>query len=326
MAAGSAYVPRVLITVANDLSRLDVYADTPLEQTGILGMREPAFEPVGVITDYEPVLLTDNHRIAQAAPHIRDTVFSLYQSYPRTVRYDDVEVAWSPFDFPRVWCPSIDTVFLARALKEELGGVRTFAEIGTGSGFLTKYALVHGASTVKRAVATDIAIDAIRCAHAATAGLANRDKLSLLNIDSNSTLLGLSGTYDLIVSNPPYIPRPNENHDNPYEGLDLIAKLADAAEELLNRDGRILLNVSSVAGDNWQTWFADSGFTVSAGAELRVPLKVNAITCQISNESQDWISYLIDNELVECESDYGDASGYRFWHRLRIFTIERSAE
>jgi hypothetical protein len=312
----------VLLTVSSELDRLDVYADLPLEQTGILGMRAAKKEPVPVAGFKDPVLLTDNHLVADLVPHIRDTVFALYQSYPRTVRYDGVQVSWSPFDFPRVWCPSIDTVFLARALKRNLAGVKSFAEIGTGSGFLTKYALEHG--QLERAVATDINIDAIRCAYTALQECADADKASLLNVNSEAERLGLVGQYDLLLSNPPYVPRPGEAHDNPYEGLDLVAKLAAEGQSLLAPAGKIILNVSSVAGDAWQEWYTREGFVVELKETLRVPLKVNAITSQISPESKAWISFLLERGLLESEADFGDASGYRFWHHLRVFEITRA--
>jgi protein-L-isoaspartate O-methyltransferase len=314
----------VLLKVSRDLSRLTVLADLKLEQTGILGFAEAQAQPVEVISFSDPLLLTDNHEVGQLAPQIRDAVFALYQSYPRSVEYDGVAVAWSPFDFPRVWCPSIDTVFLARALKRLLSEeqVRRFAEIGTGSGFLTKFALVHG--RLEHAVATDINLDAVRCAHAALQELDVKHKASLLNVDSDSERLGLVGQYDLIVTNPPYVPRPGERHDNPYEGLDLIAKLAQEADTLLAPSGRILLNVSSVAGDGFKRWFRERGFALATKETLRVPLKVNAISSQISPESKRWIDYLLERGLLELDEGGGEHSGYSFWHTLRVFEISRT--
>jgi hypothetical protein len=40
----------------------------------------------------------------------------LYASYPRTVSHDGTSVSWSPTQYPKVWCPNIDTMFFARVL------------------------------------------------------------------------------------------------------------------------------------------------------------------------------------------------------------------
>lgn len=310
------------IHVADDLSRLTVLAEG-YEQVAILGMAEASETPVEVISFSDPVLLTDNVEICRLVPGIRDAVFGLYASYPRTVSYMGCEVSWSPFEFPRVWCPSIDTVFLARALKRYLTpSVRRVAEIGTGSGFLTKFCLEHG-EAVERAVATDISIEAIRCAEAAMRAHAKHERLALLKIDADAPTLGLTGQFDLIFSNPPYVPRPGENHDNPYEGLDLVAKLAREAGAVLAPGGKVIMNLSSLAGDEPLEWFRAEGWQVSEHEQLRVPLKVNPITSQLSRESQDWLSYLIEKGVVSLDADYGDASGYRFWHYLRIFEFSK---
>jgi SAM-dependent methyltransferase len=316
----------MLLRVSDALDRLTVLADLADEQTGVLGMSVPSSEPVEVCEFGNPVLLTDNHAVSQLVPHVRDAVFSLYQSFPRTVSFRGTSVSWSPWDFPRVWCPSIDTVFLAGALDRLLDkDTRSFAELGTGSGFLTKFALER-LPNLERAVATDISIDAIRCAHSTTRETANRDRLSLLNVDSTSERLGLAGRFDVITTNPPYVPRPAARNDNPYEGLDLLAKLAREADKILAPGGRIIVNVSSVAGNDWQSWFLDEGFEISAGESLRVPLKVNTITGQLSPESKEWLNYLLEKDTLQSEPDYGDASGYRFWHVLRIYEIRRSGE
>jgi tRNA1(Val) A37 N6-methylase TrmN6 len=308
--------------INDDLSKLTVLAEG-MEQVSILGMNEPGPEPVGVVSFKDPVLLTDNVEIGKLVPHVRDAVFGLYGAYPRTVKYRGTEVSWSPFEYPRVWCPSIDTIFLARAIERYLDkDVKRVAEIGTGSGFLIKFCLEH-AENLERAVATDISIEAIRCAEAATRSTEKHTQLALLKIDSDAPTLGLTGEFDLIFSNPPYVPRPNENHDNPYEGLDLVAKLAREAGEVLAPGGRVILNLSSLAGDEPLDWFSSEGWRVTPHETLRVPLKVNPITSQCSKESRDWLAYLMDREVISVDPDFGIESGYRFWHYLRIFEMTR---
>ena len=300
----------MIIDVTTDLSALTVLAERG-EQETILGASKGAKEPLAVWTCPDPVLMTDTARIGALAPGLRDAVHALYGTYPRTVRYDGVEVAWSPMRYPRVWCPSIDTVFFARALKRYAADARSVAEIGCGSGFLTKYALTHGGS-ITRAVASDINLDALACARDALAGLAHRASVSLVCPQPDDPTVGFAGAFDVMFCNPPYIPRPGERNDNPYEGLDLIAKLARQGRSLLTERGVLLLNISSLSGPEPERWLADEGWTVRELDRLRVPLKVNAVTSGVTPESRAWLAYLRERGIVS------GGDGYEFWHDLRM--------
>jgi methylase of polypeptide subunit release factors len=133
----------------------------------------------------------------------------------------------------------------------------------------------------------------------------------------------LSGTYDLVISNPPYIPRPLARIDNPYEGLSLVARLAKRSKTILNPGGRILINLSSLAGEEPLAWFAEQGLNVQALETMRVPLKVNPVTSGLSESSRAWRDYLEKQGRVEI--DVSEASGYRYWHFLRMFVITLDA-
>jgi tRNA1(Val) A37 N6-methylase TrmN6 len=308
----------MLIKVSNDLSKMSVYAEG-LEQQTILGAKSLQAEPIQVASFDNPILLTDTKKICELSSSLRDTVFSLYQSYPRTVSYDDISVSWSPFDYPRVWCPSIDTVFFARTLKRYLtDNVKSVVEIGCGSGYLIKYA-IHYTSNIERAVASDINLEAIRCASAAICDEPKRSLTSFVLPDPDAPSLGLSGKFDLIITNPPYIPRPNENHDNPYEGLDLIRKLSKEADSLLNQGGHILINISSLSGDEPLAWFKENGWVIEPLETMHVPLKVNSITSNIVKESKDWLEYLKINKNLQ--EDVEENSGYRYWQELKLYDI-----
>jgi len=303
----------MLIEVTPDLSALTLYAERS-EQELILGARHGEDKPLAVWSCPQPVLLTDNAKIGELEPGLRDAVFALYASYPRRVSYDGVEVSWSPQAYPRVWCPSIDTVFFARTLKAYLQGVKTVAEVGTGSGFLTKYALAH-APQIKRALASDINLDALRCANDALVDLDHHASVSLICPRPDDETLGFSGRFDLLISNPPYIPRPDEGNTNPYEGLDLIHKLAYQGLGLLTDGGVMLLNISTFAGNEPLEWLADAGWNVWEIDRMRVPLKINAVTSGATSESREWLEYLRERGAVP---PAGTDHGYRLWHELRM--------
>lgn len=307
----------MIIEITDDLSWLHLYAQTQ-EQANILGSAHPSAEPLKVWSCPDPVLLTDTARISELRPGLRDAVFTLYQTYPRVVRYDGIEVAWSPNEYPRVWCPSIDTVFFAKNLKPYLADATSTAEIGTGSGFLTKFCIHHG--TLKRAFASDINLDAVRCASHTIEELEHGVSVSLVCPNADDETVGFTGAFDILLCNPPYIPRPGERNDNPYEGLDLVAKLASQGSDLLSDNGVMLLNLSSLSSDAPFEWLDDNGWEVVEKDRLRVPLKINAVTSAVTDDSRLWLDYLTGRGLVPAPQQQ---SGYDYWHDLRFLECRR---
>jgi tRNA1(Val) A37 N6-methylase TrmN6 len=305
----------MLLRVATDLSELAVCAECS-EQESILGASQGKPEPLEVWRCPEPVLLTDTARIARLEPGLRDAVFALYESYPRTVSYDGTSVSWSPTAYPKVWTANIDTLFFARTLRDHLGGVHSLAEIGCGSGFLTKYALAHAAG-VSSAFASDINPAAIRCTSDTLAEAPHNASVSLVCPHPNDPGFSVTGPFDLVICNPPYIPRPDEHNDNPYEGLGLIAKFARHGRALLADNGVLLLNISTLAGDAPLQWFADNGWQVDELDRMRVPLKVNAVCSGVTPEARAWYQYLRERGTIPAEGEHG----YRLWHELRMFRL-----
>jgi len=192
--------------------------------------------------------------------------------------------------------------------------VRSFAEIGCGSGFLTKYALMH-ATDIERAVASDISLAAIRCTSATLAEVSYQASVSLVCPQAGDIGFGIAGPFDLVICNPPYIPRPGERNDNPYEGLGLIGNFAQRGQELLTDEGLLLLNISTLAGERPFDWFDEHGWHLDALDRMRVPLKVNAVTSGVTPEARDWYDYLSARGAIPAEEE----RGYRLWHELRMY-------
>lgn len=96
--------------------------------------------------------MTDNYRISQLNPTLRDTLLALYESRPRIVEYDGISTVWNQ-KHSNVWCPSIDTLLFAKALRKifvenyckklaasvDINNIKRAIEIGCGSAFLSKY-------------------------------------------------------------------------------------------------------------------------------------------------------------------------------------------
>ena len=133
------------------------------------------------------------------------------------------------------------------------------ADVGTGSGCLA-IALARELPRA-RVTATDICPDALAAArrNAARHGVADR-----VTFHHTDLLHGLPGPFDLIVSNPPYVPdgvidtlAPEVSRHEPAaalrggpDGLDTVRRLIAAATACLRPEGRLVMEVgASQSGD-----------------------------------------------------------------------------
>lgn len=147
---------------------------------------------------------------------------------------------------PDVLIPRPETEHsIEAALPHARGNI---VDIGTGSGAI---AVTLALDSVARVFATDISPKALRVA------ALNADRLNapvrFLACDLGSALAG--GAFDLVVSNPPYVPaaaviqrevRENEPAVALYggeDGLDLYRRLIPEAARLLKPGGRLVLEI-----------------------------------------------------------------------------------
>ena len=146
-------------------------------------------------------------------------------------------------------------------------------DLGTGTGCLL-LALLHELPR-----AAGLAIDrspaalAVARANAEALGLAARAEFRLGNWTE-----GLSESFDLIVSNPPYISTPDMDrlgpevaHHEPrlalhggQDGLDCYRAIAVGLGGVLRPDGRLLLEIGADQGDSVPAVFAAAGFRCTA--------------------------------------------------------------
>jgi release factor glutamine methyltransferase len=170
-----------------------------------------------------------------------------------------------PFDPAQVYSPAEDTYLLLKAARHEVRPSDRVIEIGSGNGLIAA-ALAEIAESV---VATDISPHAVAHAHA-------------LGIDVIRTDLcaGLSGSFTLIVFNPPYLPtQPDERIgdwleyalDGGVSGRAVIERFAADAGRVLAPAGRILLLISSLTGlPEVYGIFLSNGYSVTVVKEQRV--------------------------------------------------------
>jgi SAM-dependent methyltransferase len=305
----------MIIKISKDLKNQEIHANG-VELASIMGFDRKAGKRVLTFPDSKkvfvhsfssPVLMTDNYKISKLSPTLRDTLFSLYNSRPRIVEYDGVSTFWDSSHI-NVWCPSIDTILFAKALRDIMPILKksiSAIEIGCGSGFLSKY-LLQKLPGLKSLVINDLNPYAIKSA---------RD-----NIDDPRTeffigdgLKKLNGKkYDLIICNPPYVPRQGSIDDNPYEGIGLLNHLVHQGSKYLNPKGIIVTNVSSLC---WLLVMKNKpSMKLKIIASMDVPLKVNNIL-----NNKEWLSYLRKIGLKKKMKD-----GYEYWQKIVIVMLQNS--
>ena len=272
-----------------------------------------------------PVLVTDPHRISQLPPRRRDLVSTFLGLPHRVIEYDGVELDFDQSAFPRVWSPSIDTLLVCRAVRElvpEILGARALLEIGCGSGYLSLYAmeaLARAGRPLDELHVVDIDPLAVQCAMGALERRAERTVVSG-SLGRRGEALRVRGRYDLVLMNPPYIRRPPELssarfRDNPWEGVALIRELAERGAQFLAPGGSLIIVVSSLCDDLVMPWL-EASFEVTELASMEVPLKVYAVTSELTAKSRAWMEFLKTTEGFGAEGSPRD--GYDAWQKLRI--------
>ncbi|WP_328539061.1 HemK2/MTQ2 family protein methyltransferase [Streptomyces sp. NBC_00344] len=151
---------------------------------------------------------------------------------------------------PGVYIPQHDTHLLLGALRREESVFGTdLLDIGTGSGVLAVQAARMGA----RVTAVDVALRAVLTTRL-NAALA-RQRIAVHRSDLTASAPDRS--YDVVVSNPPYVPAP---HTRPHgqgaarawdagpDGRAVVDRICDAAPALLRSGGVLLMVHSGLCG------------------------------------------------------------------------------
>jgi release factor glutamine methyltransferase len=168
---------------------------------------------------------------------------------------------------PDVLIPRPETEILVEEAIRELNKLKklsgpTFCEIGVGSGCIS-VSILHNVPNAT-AIATDISKNAISIAQRNSENHGVADRLTFI---AGDLFAGIDHKFDLIVSNPPYIPdadlsdmqkevRNFEPHNALFagpDGLDIIRRIVSEAPEHLNPGGLLLIEIgfgqSKVLGD-----------------------------------------------------------------------------
>lgn len=175
---------------------------------------------------------------------------------------------------PGVYQPQADTRLLAAALAhEDLGSRTEVLEIGTGTGVLALHAATRGA----RVTAVDVSWPAV-----ATARLnawLHRLPLRVLHGDFEARTAGRH--FDVVFSNPPYVPAPDDRlpsrgperaWDAGLDGRAVIDRICVEAPSLLRPGGVLLMVHSGMCGaEKTLDRLAGAGLAAEVTATASVP-------------------------------------------------------
>ena len=250
-----------------------------------------------------PVLGTDLAKIGELTPPLRDTLAQLYKSNAIETEYDKTSLRFVQSDHPSLWGPNIDTLLFCQGLRSQvLQGVG--AEIGAGSGFISKYALEHNPGITELEL-IDINPAAISC------WTRNISDSRMHPFIGDATRILNGGTkYDFLLCNPPYVPRPQEINDNAYEGLGLFTFLLENMDELLNPDGFFIANYSSLCEADVRTIAQKSGVGIESLVSKHVPLKVYPIY-----NDPEWLTFLETQKGLVVDKSRRD---HWYWQDITI--------
>ena len=174
---------------------------------------------------------------------------------------------------PAVLDPRPDTETLVEAALRAMPAAPRILDLGTGSGAIIVTLLAERPDAA--GVAVDLSPDALAVAamNAQASGVMGR--LTLLE---GSWFTPVTGSFDLIVSNPPYIGSaavagldPDVREHDPLlaldggpDGLAAYRAIAREATSFLKPDGMVMVEIGAGQADDVAAIFADAGF-VAAG-------------------------------------------------------------
>lgn len=151
---------------------------------------------------------------------------------------------------PGVYDPQFDSWLLARELRREPLGGRRVLDLCTGSGLLATTAAQAGAGEV-------VAVDVSRRAVATARMNLRRNRLRGTVVRGDLVDAAPDGTFDVIVSNPPYVPADAADvpargaaraWDAGHDGRLVLDRICTAAPARLAPGGALLLVHSHVCG------------------------------------------------------------------------------
>lgn len=266
-----------------------------------------------VATLHNPVLVSD---FPKAVKEITDyanqqVAIALIGKLNKTTEYNWTELSFNQEEYKTLRWPNIDTLLFCQWLNQlDIQNMTVWCEVGSWPGFISKYIMDQAPNLQSRDM-FDINPEAEKFFDK-NYRTVKYNKARIHIWDARKNMEGK--TYDIITCNPPYIPREQSIEDNAYEWLELLIHLIKKRKQLLNPDGKLVVNISSLSLNILYPLFEEEGIKVQTLAHKKVPLKVYNV---LKNPQR--IKYLKDNHnLEEWMKD-----GHKYRQTISIVSIDR---
>ncbi|MFJ8825961.1 HemK2/MTQ2 family protein methyltransferase [Streptomyces sp. NPDC102467] len=201
---------------------------------------------------------------------------------------------------PGVYAPQYDTELLIRALGDEpVGGNTKVLDLGTGSGALALAAARLGA----RVTAVDLSWRAVWTAR--LNARIHRTPITVRHGDLGAAFA--PGSFDLIVSNPPYVPAPSrlpprhgaaQAWDGGLDGRIVVDRVCAAAARALRPGGTLLMVHSGLCDAS-----ASLGRLADLGMEAAVTDRIFVPFGPVLRARRAWLCArgLLDDDAIQEE-------------------------
>ena len=150
-----------------------------------------------------------------------------------------------------IYEPSDDSYLLAEQLSKYVKD-KSVLDMGTGSGIQAETALKAGAKSITAVDINKEVINALNLKY-------KKQKENNIKIIQSNLFSKVKGKFDVLIFNPPYLPRDKENREDKEsqlvttggkKGDEIILKFLKQSKSHLNKEGIILLLLSSLTPKN----------------------------------------------------------------------------
>lgn len=190
---------------------------------------------------------------------------------------------------PGVFGPTIDTLYMTdwlfanRFIRDSAQNIKSALEVGCGNGLIAS-SFVRNAPNLSRLECVDVDFYAVGCtAQNVGAQAAVSSNLSTYLSVGEFDASRFSKPFDLVVSNPPYIPipdgwrRPARGTVVATHGTELIASLIRSVPKLLTPSGELILVSSLLALTEIDALARENGLSMEKLVERQVPFDISGI-------------------------------------------------
>ena len=303
--------------VAKDLSRIDYYTRPSEKRVDILGYV------------LHPRLVNDFEGKKVFAPHKFGRLMDLLKKGKGNRRYHFLDCAIKCHE--DVFGPSIDTLFIARVVCKRLANVRNYrvVEVGAGTGLIAATIARKIGAALECISAIEINPTAAALAYdniCAAVGKNSQGKVSV-HIASDGLAGMVSGSADLIVSNPPYLDAPEDRPagSEATTGTELLRNLlVSEGPRVLAPGGLLVIAVSSLTQRTLRVLREEAEQVGIKWNEIAMPevLKKTPLDLAEVHDNPFWADKLIAASQGACRFNLA-AQDYILFHDLEVHFFER---